>query len=192
VPLRIGWPRARRWFIRLLHLDESAHRIALGAALGMFIALTPTVGVQMLLVFLVTAVIPANRAAGLPMVWVTNPATMVPVYSFNLWVGAKVVGTSETVQAKFAQALASLTSRDLPPWALVKEWWDVAVSVAVPLWVGSILVGLAAGLATYGVMYGLVTAFRRAHARRLEARACARAAGAAAGAAPGPGGQGGA
>lgn len=192
MPFRIGWRRARRWFIHLLHLDESVHRIALGAALGMFIALTPTVGVQMLLVFLVTAVIPANRAAGLPMVWVTNPATMVPVYSFNLWVGAKVVGASEPVQAKFAQALANLASRDLPPWALVKEWWDVAMSVAVPLWVGSVLVGLAAGVVTYGVMYGLVTAYRRVLARRMEARAAARAARAAAGAGPKAGGQGGA
>ena len=171
MPHRIGWPSARRWFVHLLHLDESAHRIALGAAIGIFIAFTPTVGLQMLLVFLVTSVIPANRVAGVPMVWLTNPATIPFVYWFNLWVGIRIVGGSDAMLQKFRLAITSLVDRDLTWWGLIKEWWDLAMTVALPLWIGSAVVGVAAGVVAYGIMYYLIRGYRRIHAHRLAARA---------------------
>jgi uncharacterized protein (DUF2062 family) len=58
---------------------------------------------------------------------------------------------------------------------MVKEWWDLVMRVAQPLWVGSVVVGAAAALAGYGVMYYLITTYRRVHQRHLAALA-ARAA----------------
>ncbi len=171
MPVRRGWRRVRAWFIRLLRLDASARQIALGTAIGTFIAFTPTVGLQMLLVFLVTSVVPANRAAGLPMVWVTNPATIVPVYTFNLFVGLKLTGGSEVLLGTFEAAVSELAAMDLPWWTLVGRWWDVAMTVAVPLWVGSAVVGLVAAGAAYTVMFHLIRGYRRLHARRRAAGA---------------------
>ena len=37
---------------RILHADDTPHRLALGIALGVFVAWTPTVGLQMVLVLL--------------------------------------------------------------------------------------------------------------------------------------------
>ena len=175
MPFRRGWKKLRDWFVHLLHLDESAHRIALGAAIGVFIAFTPTVGIQMLIIFFVTSLFRANRAAGVPLAWITNPATMVPLYWFNLWVGIKIVGGTQSMLDRFESAVGAIVSRDLTWWHLVKEWWDVVMQVAVPLWVGSVAVGLVAAALTYGLMYYLITVYRRAHQRHLAARAAAEA-----------------
>ncbi|MBE3070462.1 MAG: DUF2062 domain-containing protein [Planctomycetes bacterium] len=176
MPFRAGWNRARGWFIHLLHLDDSAHSIAMGAALGMFIAFTPTIGIQMMLIFFVTSIFRANRVAGVPMAWVTNPATIVPVFWFNLYIGTLVVGGSDSMLADFEAAARNVVAHDLPWWDLVKQWWDVVMEVAVPLWVGSVIVGLVVGALTYAIMYYLITTYRRAHQRHLAAKEAARAA----------------
>jgi len=167
VPFRTGWNKTKAWFIHLLHLDESAHSIAFGAAIGVFISMTPTIGFQMLLIFFVTSVLRANRVAGVPMAWITNPATILPIYSFNLLVGIHVVGGSDAMIGEFERALQGMVDKDLPWWDLVKQWWDVVMHVSVPLWVGSILVGLVSGAAAYAVMYYLITVYRRHHRRHL-------------------------
>lgn len=172
MPLRTSWRKTKRWFVHLLRLDESAHRIALGAAVGMFIALTPTVGLQMLLVFLVTSVIPGNRAAGLPLVWITNPATIVPIYSFNYTIGRLV--TAGPTLHEFEQQVVRLLADDPTWWAFVKGWWDIVMEVAAPLWIGSLAVGLVAGGAAYGLMYGLIRFYRRHYWRHFAALRRAR------------------
>jgi len=145
----------------------------MGAALGVFIAFTPTIGIQMMLIFFVTSILRANRVAGVPMAWITNPATLVPMFWFNLYVGTLVVGGSDKMLANFEAAARGIVARDLPWWDLVKQWWDVVMEVAVPLWVGSILVGLVAGAVAYGVMYYLIATYRKVHQRHLAAKAAA-------------------
>ncbi len=174
MPFRAGWNKTKAWFIHLLHLDDSAHTIALGAAIGVFIAMTPTIGFQMLLIYFIASIFRANRVAGVPMAWITNPATILPIYSFNLLVGIKVVGGSAAMREEFEQALQGIMNKDLPWWDLVKQWWDVAMHVTLPLWVGSIVVGLVSGAVAYAVMYYLITVYRRHHRRRLELEAAAQ------------------
>lgn len=81
----------RQWLRAMLMLDDSSHRIALGAAIGMFIAMTPTVGIQMLLVLLLAVATRRwfrfNKVAALLMVYVSNPLTVVPIYWFSYKVG---------------------------------------------------------------------------------------------------------
>jgi uncharacterized protein (DUF2062 family) len=182
VPFRAGWRKTREWFIHLLHLDDSAHRIALGAALGVFIAFTPTIGFQMLLVLLVTSAVRANKVAGLPMPWITNPVTILPMFSFNYYVGWRVVGGPGL--KGFQDQLFQLMSLDLGWIDWVKGWWHLMIDMAGPLWVGSLIVGFGAGLVAYGVMFYLIRVYRRHHRRRqaqekeARARSLAEAAGA--------------
>jgi len=172
--------RLRAWFVHLLHLDDSTHRIALGAAVGMFVALTPTIGFQMLIVLLLLTFIPGNRVAGLPMVWVTNPATAVPVYVFNYRVGAWLLG--HRVAGEVYQEWADLVHRvpsfwqvfhspviwmgDL--WSWLGRFWKAMEGIMAPLWLGSVVVGLAGALATYAVMYCLIRFYRDRLRGRLE------------------------
>jgi len=175
LPFRQAWHKAGEWFVHLLHLDESAHRIALGAAIGIFIAFTPTIGLQMLVIFFLTSLFRANAAAGVPMAWITNPATIPPIYYWNYRIGCLLLGKPDSAVEEFHRAVADLAHRDLTMWALVKEWWDLVMRVAAPLWVGSVVVGVVAGAAAYGLMYYLITTYRRVHRKHL-AEAAARAA----------------
>ena len=175
MPFRAGWNKAKAWFIHLLHLDESAHSIALGTAIGVFIAMTPTIGIQMLLTVLVTSAFRANRIAGVPMAWITNPATIVPIYSLNYGIGRAIVGGPGLTEfQRQAHDLMRIRS-DWFEW--VGGWWHLMIDMAAPLWTGSIIVGLVSGAVAYAVMYYLITVYRRHHRRRLALQAAAQRAG---------------
>ena len=165
MPFHAGIKKAEGWFVHLLHLDDSAHQIALGAGLGVFVAMTPTIGFQMLIVLLATSAFRANKVAGLPMPWITNPVTIVPMYSLNYYVGWLLVGGPNL--AGFESRLLRLMSLQLGWIDWVKGWWHLMIDMAAPLWVGSLLMGLAAGAAAYGIMYYLIVVYRRHHRRRL-------------------------
>ena len=78
-----------RWVIKL---RSSPRAIAGGLALGTFIAFTPTVGVQLILAFVAATFFNMNRPAAMIPVWITNPVTVAPIYTFNYWLGATVWG----------------------------------------------------------------------------------------------------
>ncbi|MBN2581973.1 MAG: DUF2062 domain-containing protein [Planctomycetes bacterium] len=172
--------RLRDWFVHLLHLDDSASRIALGAAVGMFVAMTPTIGLQMLIVLFLLTFIPGNRVAGLPMVWITNPATAVPIYVFNYRVGAWILGgeVAATTHREWAELVKRVPSfwqafhspvawvGDL--WSWLGEFWKTMEGIIGPLWLGSAIVGLAAALVTYAVMYYLICFYRLRLRDRLQ------------------------
>jgi uncharacterized protein (DUF2062 family) len=93
VPLREWWPRTKHFFVHgIFHLDDTPHRIALGVAIGMFVAWTPTIPFQMMLTVALCFVCRANKVVGLPFVWLTNPLTLIPVYTPNLFVGQWLLG----------------------------------------------------------------------------------------------------
>ena len=75
-PLR-WWSDPRSLLRHILMLDDTPHSIALGTAIGMFIGMTPTVGIQMILVivfaFLVKPLFTFNRIAALITVYISNP-----------------------------------------------------------------------------------------------------------------------
>ncbi len=65
---------------------DPVHEVALGASVGAFLGLTPTVGIQMYSVLMLWLLfryvfwIRFNMVIGMAMVWVSNPLTMVPLY----------------------------------------------------------------------------------------------------------------
>ena len=61
MPIKYAIQTAERFFIyRVLHVDDTPHRIALGVAVGIFVAWTPTVGLHMILTVLLMVSIPAH------------------------------------------------------------------------------------------------------------------------------------
>ncbi len=86
----------RRWsffrqfklnLIRLLRLRDSPERIARGLALGLFLGMTPTFGVQMLLALFAAILLRENKLAAILGVWVTNPVTAPFIYGLEYEVG---------------------------------------------------------------------------------------------------------
>ena len=81
MPLRFLANKIKRFFIyRVLGLNDTPHRIALGLAIGIFVTWTPTIGFQMVLTVVLSTLFRANKFVGVPFVWISNPLTVVAIY----------------------------------------------------------------------------------------------------------------
>lgn len=153
------WSSPRELLRYILGLDDTHHSIALGTTIGMFIGMTPTVGVQMVLVMLVAfATKPFfhfNRIAALITVYISNPITMVPIYYMDYKVGTIFFESAHTFE-HFEQILH---------YEGFGGWWETIVSlfvgVGVPLIVGSLVVATVCSAATYPAMRWLLKRFHR-------------------------------
>lgn len=88
----------KQWLIILRKIKKvarsssSSHSIALGAAIGFFIGMEPIMGIQMIVAAAIATLVKANRVAAILPVWISNPATFIPLYGFNYWVGNIITG----------------------------------------------------------------------------------------------------
>ncbi|WP_163340691.1 DUF2062 domain-containing protein [Desulfopila sp. IMCC35008] len=138
-----------KWLVRL---RRSPRSIAGGFALGTFIALTPTFGIQLFLVLAIATVINVNRAAAMLTVWVTNVATIAPIYTFNYWVGSLFwEGPAvREVYAQFLDLAAKLVTIDI--WAVLDQFRVVMAlgqEIIIPLVIGSVIVGFICAALVY-------------------------------------------
>ncbi|MBN2375325.1 MAG: DUF2062 domain-containing protein [Sedimentisphaerales bacterium] len=154
---------------RILHANESPHRLALSIGLGLFIAWTPTIGIQMILAFALAALFRANTRIGPALVWVSNPLTLVPIYLPNYWLGQKLLQMfSDRPAPDYAQIKEAIASFSSPGNVLVNFfnpsfWHDMfhlLFNISVELWLGSIIIGLLVGGISYLVSYKMIYWYR--------------------------------
>ncbi len=146
----------------ILHADDPPHRLARGAAIGIFVAFTPTLGIQLVLVVLLAAILRGNKVLAFTFVWVSNLATIVPIYLPAYWLGTKLTGAQVTWEE-----VAAIFFTDHGSWWLnLKHFWTAAMEVAGPLWVGSLVLATFWSLASYAAVFYLVTVYRLRHSRR--------------------------
>ncbi len=79
----------------ILEVRDTPHRIATSFALGIFWGISPLLGLHMIGAFLTAWLLGLNRFVAVAGAWVLNPWTVIPVYSFSLWFGAKLIGIKE-------------------------------------------------------------------------------------------------
>ena len=174
MPYRYVWQRLKDFIIhKVLRLDDTPHRIALGVAIGFFVTWTPTIGIQMILVVALAALLRANKLVGVPFVWISNPFTIGVVYGPNYLVGKALLGEQYT-WAAFTRALQSAREAqasllDPASWLdYMWQWIQAFLPLFFPLWLGSIIIGLLLGFLTYMATYYGVVAYRRHHGLRLD------------------------
>ncbi len=144
----------------ILVLRDSPHSLALGLALGLWVALTPTVGIQMPIVVVIGTVIGANRLAGIAMCWISNPITFVPMYYGYYLLGLVILGRDGKSYGQIEKEV-SMTA-DLGNWELIKYFFDV---FGAPLWIGSLVIATVLAVPCYPLARRF---FERREARRLE------------------------
>lgn len=91
----------RRWSIirqfklnllRFLRLHGTPNDIARGFALGIFIGMTPTFGLQMLIAVFFAMLLRENKLAAVLGVWITNPLTAPFIYAAEYETGRVLLG----------------------------------------------------------------------------------------------------
>lgn len=145
----------------------SPESIARGSAIGVFFALTPTVGVQSLLVTACAVPMRANLPVALVMCWITNPVTLIPFYFAYYWTGAWLLG----VPMEGYEAIADRIREQfvlLPEQGFIDSMKPLGTEILWPMCVGSLVLATVVGWPTYHVT---LYAMRRRQQRRELARA---------------------
>lgn len=134
----------------VLSLDDTPHSIALGTSIGMFIGLTPTPGLQMLLVlatyYACSRLFRFNLPAGLAAVYVSNPLTAVPLAWAGYTIGRFFVG-GELTREEIAAVLQGGGDGN---------WLQKALALLTELGyaylIGSVVLAIFIGVLTYPIM----------------------------------------
>ena len=154
-------------------MRSSPHAVAGGLALGTFVAFTPTVGIQLILALALATAWNVNRPAALIPVWISNPVTVAPLYTFMYWLGSKIypgppLSEVSSLFINFSKALAHLEIWDMKE--QFKAVLEMGVDILIPLLIGSLIIGVVAGSIVYLVSRRLVYLFlhRRAMRHRLN------------------------
>jgi len=153
--------KLKRFFVyRVLHVDDTPHRIALGLAIGIFVTWTPTMGAQMALTIALATLLKANKFVGVPFVWISNPVTAVPLYGGNFMVGTWLL-PGEYSLSKFTDAVSRAAFSGGGPLDQLDAWWNATAGFFWPLWVGSLVVALVLGLTTYILTRWTIVRYRK-------------------------------
>lgn len=158
----------------IISLHGSPHDIALGTAIGLIVAFSPTMGIQMVLAAVVATIFRASRAAAIVPVWITNPVTAVPVYGFCYWLGAFFWEGPPV--AEVLQTLRKVTSgfteyRFYHIVEVFKEFLMLGVEIVIPMAIGGLIVGLLSALLAYPVVLRAVIRYREIRKHIKEAHA---------------------
>jgi hypothetical protein len=161
-----------RWVIKL---RSSPRAIAGGLGLGTFIAFTPTIGVQLILAFVIATFFNMNRPAAMIPVWITNPVTVAPIYTFNYWLGTKIWDGPPLSEVSGLFIGIGRTMAHLEFWNIKDQFLAVLQmgrEILIPLLFGSVAVGLVTGFLSYSFSLKLLSIFftRRSQKRLLNNR----------------------
>ncbi len=88
----------RKAYDRFLAIRGEPREIALGFALGLYIGMTPLMGVQMIIAVFFATLFKVNRISAAVGVWISNPLTVPVLYSMTYYAGALVLGVEDSVR----------------------------------------------------------------------------------------------
>lgn len=161
----------------IIHVDDSPNRIALGAAIGLFISWTPAVGLHTLLVLAVTSLTKANKFVAIAFSLVFNFITAPLILYTNYVLGGIILNrfrdgpplSQEQVTALFKDLF---TSGSIITNFYHTEFWQKLVTLLInigpELWIGGFLIGSIVAIAGYLACYNFVNWQRKNPSRRFQ------------------------
>lgn len=159
--------RCRRSVVKhVLHADDPPHRLALGVAIAMFVTFTPTIGFQSALVIFLAVLFRANKVVGLPLVWISNPATFVPIYYPCYRIGLRITGGTR-VSRQWWRELTRPPEDYLPA---MQFYWSRLTDIIVPLTIGCVVVAIPVAIVSYFLTYQAIVRYRHRRIFRRHRR----------------------
>ncbi len=156
-------------FISILKVKDSPHRIALAFALGVFVGISPFLGLHYIGAFFLAWLFRLNKLVAVVGVSVNNPWTIVPLSTFSVWIGAKMMGIKEVLPeidwagitiTKIAGKFADLESLTF----MTKKLWPVISS----FFVGSMLACTVSAIASYFIVQILLAKYKKEETCRIN------------------------
>ncbi|MFA5353850.1 MAG: DUF2062 domain-containing protein [Thermodesulfovibrionales bacterium] len=128
---------------------DSPQKIALSFAVGIFIGMSPLLGLHTVLGIAAAWAFRLNKLVTIIGVYVTNPWTIVPLYTFATWAGARLLGIDDIIPRINWEAISlSYLLSEMKP-------------LLLPFLFGSTLMGLLCALLGYFIVYHTVIRGRK-------------------------------
>ena len=149
-------------FRSIFQIKEPPHRIALSFAMGVFMGISPLLGLHYLGAVLIAMIFRLNKLVAIIGVSVNNPWTIAPLSAFCVWVGTKLLGIKQVLpevdwgSISLSSIVMNLTDME-KLMALIKELWPILSA----FFVGSFLICTIASIASYFIMLELVKRYRK-------------------------------
>lgn len=156
------WKLTRDFCVyRILHADDPPHRLALGIAIGIFVTFLPLIGIQMVVSILLAWLCRANKVVGVPLVWISNPFTMVPIYYPCYMLGCKLLGkASDQWQEVYPNFMAMLSDAEATWGQIFHFFWTNLLGFIAPLFLGSFVVASVLGILSYYISLYAIRSYR--------------------------------
>ena len=148
------------YFLKLLRLRGTPHSIAMGAAIGVFIGLTPTIPFHTILILAFTLVSRTSFIAGLiTSLVVCNPLTYIPQYYLALLIGNVV--TPFTLNWEKVKSVLDVVLSDGSMETRIQPLLSLGFEAIVVMLAGGLVLALPFAVASYYLCHFLIVSFRR-------------------------------
>ena len=133
----------------IFSIKDSPKKIAISFAVGVFIGMSPILGLHTVLGIAAAWIFRLNKFVTIIGVYITNPWTIVPIYTFATWFGAKLLGVKKIIPAI--------------------DWNNISFNyllnemshLLLPFVFGTTLLGLLSAIAGYIIIYQAVMRSRQ-------------------------------
>ena len=167
-------PAVRFVKFRVLHVDDSPHRIAMGVALGLFTAYLPPLWFHIILVLSVASTLRANKFVALTFIWASNPFTFIPIYYPNYLLGRSILIWLRPEQRLAASEIAAMFENfsfgKIVTGISTPEFWSqftsLILQVGLEMLIGGIIIGGIIAVASYFATRTLLRWYRAKHPHR--------------------------
>ena len=156
-----GWVAKglKRLYHRFLRIRGNPQQIALGLALGVFIGMSPFMGIHAVIAVMSASVVKWSKIAAAAGVFITNPLTAPLIYPLTYRLGATITGFSEPFHLRTLFESGGLVN-------LIKN----SPMILVDLIVGGMILGLPLAVIAYFAGLQIITSARARIKKRRERR----------------------
>ncbi|WP_332066081.1 DUF2062 domain-containing protein [Bartonella sp. CB189] len=166
------WPRCSfsRSFCymrkRILRISATPHKVALGFAIGIFLACSPLLGVHMILAVFFSWVLRGNFAAAILGTIFSNPLTFLLIVMVDYKIGYLCLSFFSNVDeislSQIRALFSSLTFSNMP--LLFRDTWN---SIMRPMIVGGVILGAILSSLSYIGVYRAIARFQQKRRQKI-------------------------
>ncbi len=144
----------RYYFLRILREPDSAHRLALGVACGIFVGFLPIIPFQTPVVLALAFLLRCNKPVAWIATLISNPLNLIPFYAMLYWVGRLLFDTrTRLILREEAMTMRALIARGT-------EFYGV-------MFAGGLALAIPGSILAYFLAKYLIRRYRRLRMRRV-------------------------
>ncbi|WP_332060347.1 DUF2062 domain-containing protein [Bartonella sp. CB74] len=151
---------------RILRISATPHKVALGFAIGIFLACSPLLGVHIILAIVFSWILRGNFAAAIIGTVFSNPVTFLFIVMVDYKIGYLCLSLfSDVNEISLSQIRALFDGLTISNASLLfKDAWN---SIMMPMIIGGIFLGFILGSFSYIGVYRAITRFQQKRYQKI-------------------------